>query len=334
MSPVPARPLPLDLEGVAFSVGRGAQAGLSKRRMRAGDLDRPFHGVRRRRGAADNGLLAVCRAYAVRMKPAQAFSHETAAALWGVPLDGHRRGGAAGSKVAPDRERGDARPDGQRALHVSALHGGPRPRCAGVTGHVLSDPAVFILLRQELPVVDPATVWLQLAATSRFDELVAAGDHLVLTPRRATPGAERPYTTVEELRRRVSAFSGRGRRLAVEALPWIRDGAESARETRLRLNLVRWGLPEPVLNAAIRSSRGAFIAFGDLVYPEFKVLVEYEGEQHRTDARQFYRDIERHEALQRAGWVLIRETKESPRVGPRSAPTRAARALRARGWRG
>ena len=77
---------------------------------------------------------------------------------------------------------------------------------------------------------------------------------------------------------------------------------------------------------------GLRIGYGDLVYPEFTVLVEYEGEQHRTSSRQFYRDIERHEALHRVGWILIRESKEAPYSGPRSTPARTEFALRSRGW--
>lgn len=101
----------------------------------------------------------------------------------------------------------------------------------------------------------------------------------------------------------------------------------------LRLSLIRHGLPEPALNLPLLDARGGRIGFGDHVYPEFRVVVEYDGEQHRTDSKQFLHDIERHEALVRADWLHLRETKETPRSGPRSTPWRTERALRVRGWR-
>ena len=81
------------------------------------------------------------------------------------------------------------------------------------------------------------------------------------------------------------------------------------------------------------AERGLRIGFGDLVYPTDKVLVEYEGEQHRTDSTRSYCDFERHEQLARAQWLLIRESKETPLAGPRSTTARARRALLSRGAR-
>ncbi len=95
----------------------------------------------------------------------------------------------------------------------------------------------------------------------------------------------------------------------------------------LRLELVRAGLPEPRLNVPIVDAFGRFIAFGDLVYSEEKVLVEYDGEQHRLDSVQFQHDIARHETLLEAGWIHIRETKETPATGADSTVHRTRRAL-------
>lgn len=41
------------------------------------------------------------------------------------------------------------------------------------------------------------------------------------------------------------------------------------------------GLPEPALNAPIFDVDGSLVAIGDLVWWEQKVVVEYEGDQHR-----------------------------------------------------
>ncbi len=96
---------------------------------------------------------------------------------------------------------------------------------------------------------------------------------------------------------------------------------------------MRNGLPEPELQSKILDDHGRFIGYGDLAYPEFKVLVEYDGQQHRTDAVQYHEDGIRHDELLAAGWKHIRVDKESPRFGQLSAPVRARQALHARGWR-
>jgi very-short-patch-repair endonuclease len=36
------------------------------------------------------------------------------------------------------------------------------------------------------------------------------------------------------------------------------------------------------------------------------VAVEYDGDQHRLDRRQYVKDIRRGEALERLGWLVIR----------------------------
>lgn len=279
--------------------------------MLGDDLARPYCGVRLG-GAPFETVLERCVAYAARMADGQAFSHHTAAALWGMPL--------------PHWMQTDP------AIHVSTFDDSNRPRLRGVIGHQLSDPALRLVTRGGLRVLDPATVWLQLAASVEFTDLVGAGDYLVLTPRRPDELDARPYISLEKLRERTTRFRGRGRRLALSASGSVCDGAESPKETALRLALLHHGLPVPLVNPPVHDAGGAVIGYGDLVYPDHRVIVEYDGEHHRTDSRQFYRDVERHEALTRAGYVVLRQTKETPAIGPRSIQARAEAALRSRGW--
>ena len=63
----------------------------------------------------------------------------------------------------------------------------------------------------------------------------------------------------------------------------------------------------------------------------FKVIIEYEGDQHRTDRYQWNRDIERQEDFARGGWVLIRVTADRLRW-PREVVLRVFAALRAAGY--
>lgn len=46
----------------------------------------------------------------------------------------------------------------------------------------------------------------------------------------------------------------------------------------------------------------------DLVWAEAKVAVEYDGDQHRTDRRQWREGVERDAALRAEGWTVIRVT--------------------------
>jgi hypothetical protein len=102
----------------------------------------------------------------------------------------------------------------------------------------------------------------------------------------------------------------------------------SPRETWARLQLVRSGLPEPEPNAVIvlRSGRRTK---GDLVYPRYRVLVEYDGEQHLLDADQWATDVERLNDLAMDGWCVIRVTKRTSGV---DLVARVRRALQERGW--
>jgi very-short-patch-repair endonuclease len=83
-------------------------------------------------------------------------------------------------------------------------------------------------------------------------------------------------------------------------------GAQSPKETWLRLLLVRAGLPRPQTQIAISDEFGDVIAYLDMGWEDFKVAVEYDGEQHRTDRRQYTWDIRRLEILERRGWIVIR----------------------------
>jgi len=98
----------------------------------------------------------------------------------------------------------------------------------------------------------------------------------------------------------------RGVRLVPEVVRLSDDGAESPMETRLRLVLVFGGLPRPVTQYEIRDRRGRFLARVDLAYPELKIAIEYDGEDHRD---QWAEDIVRQNQVIGQGWTLMRYTK-------------------------
>lgn len=110
------------------------------------------------------------------------------------------------------------------------------------------------------------------------------------------------------------------------------DGAHSPRETRLRLALTQAGLPRPTTQARILEDR-RLVAQVDLLYAEYRVVIEYEGEQHLTDRGQWNKDIDRYAALARLGYTVIRVTAERVRT-PDAVVTEVYAALRSAGYRG
>ena len=110
----------------------------------------------------------------------------------------------------------------------------------------------------------------------------------------------------------------------------MRPRVESRQETRLRLLLVRAGLPGPETNVYLPLRYQRRRVRGDLVYLQYRTLVEYDGEQHRTDDAQFARDIDRLDGVMAEDWRVIRVTKETPDA---EVVSRVDQALRSRGWR-
>ena len=52
------------------------------------------------------------------------------------------------------------------------------------------------------------------------------------------------------------------------------------------------------------------MAFLDMGWPDFKVAVEYDGDHHRKDRRQYVKDIARLQMLEAMGWIVIRVIAE------------------------
>lgn len=263
--------------GKPFTVAQGRDAGLGRGAMAGGSFDRPFHGVRERpaesrvapKPSSDRERLRrLCASYAVRLRAGQFFSHETALVLRGAPA-----------------------PEGwDPVVHVSTYRPASPPRTKGIIGHRLGPrPSAFGQV-SGLPVEHAARAWVQTASLWHSDDLVAAGDHLV--------ARRRKLSTIDGLRAEATLMRG----FALDGiLDLLRDGSESPRETKLRLLIVRAGLPEPQLNVELFDAEGGFVARVDMAYPEFRVAIEYDGRGH-ADADQFARDADRWDAIRALGW--------------------------------
>jgi hypothetical protein len=148
-------------------------------------------------------------------------------------------------------------------------------------------------------VTTPARTALDLACRLPIDPAVAAIDALA----RAT---RLKMADVELL---VERYRGRhGIRRARAALDLVDPGAESPRETWLRLLLIRAGFPRPQTQIPVYNEFGVLVAELDMGWEDIKVAAEYEGDHHRTNPTRFNKDIRRYEDVTELGWIDVRVT--------------------------
>lgn len=272
-------PLPPHL-GREFTVATAFGRGIAPGRLRRGDLSRPFRGARATSMPRDVQDRAA--ALAPLLATDQRFSHVTAAELWGMRL--------------PERH--------PEQLHVTYRNGARAMRRPGVVGHVEATGGAHAQLTPSgLPASAPLDAWCECASLLTIDELIVMGDGLV--------SRRNPVATLARLADAVDARSGRRgtARLRI-ALQGVRANSDSARETMLRLAVMRAGFPEPEVNAPLRDKAGSIIAHGDLVWSEFRVVLEYEGRQHAEDPAQFAIDIRRLDRIAEAAYRVIRVDRQ------------------------
>lgn len=286
------RPLPDALPVTCFSTQQELTGGLTPHHLRHPELQVVSRGIRRR-GQHEVDFLEHLVALQ-DVHPKGVFSHQTAAALWGIWLP--------------------RAITGRHPVHLSkaAQAGGP-PRRRQVTGHLLPVHATIKRYRG-VRVTGPSWTWVELAATDmEFDDLVAAGDSLLQS--KDGPAGQRnpglhPLSSLQAMEDAIADRPGfRGLTRAREAITWLRSGSHSAQESRLRVRVVQEGYPEPAVNPEVVLSTGEKIT-PDLVWMDLKICLQYEGEHHRSDPDQWDRDIQRDLRMQRDGWIVIRVTKK------------------------
>ncbi|WP_091365772.1 hypothetical protein [Geodermatophilus telluris] len=207
--------------------------------------------------------------------PGAVVSGRSAAVLWGVELAG------AGDDVELTV------PPGRHPVRV----GGLRVRRASLARDDVER-------RRGALATTPEATALDLARRLGADDAVVAVDR-VLASR---------LVDLEDLRVRAVRCTGRGSARA-RAVCALADGrSESPQETRLRLLLLRAGLPAPVPQFTVRAG-GRFVARVDLAWPALRVAVEYDGRWH-AEAGRFARDRRRLNRLQEAGWRVVFVTAE------------------------
>lgn len=204
---------------------------------------------------------------------------------------------------------------------VAVKRGGNRSRRIGVRGRRLTIPDDHITVHRGIRVTTPERTWLDCAASMPPGYVLAMADAL-LRRSVASPGS---------LSDMVRWGAGRrGVRTARKAAAMADARAESPAESVVRFHIVESGLPTPVCNLNV-IHRGEWLARADLAWPEWKVIVEYDGQHHLDEARRRH-DAVRRNLLQDAGWLVIVLTgRDLHRMEPALQLIRSA--LHARGWR-
>ncbi|WP_307829775.1 DUF559 domain-containing protein [Antrihabitans stalagmiti] len=153
-----------------------------------------------------------------------------------------------------------------------------------------------VVVRRSCAITSPVRTAYDLGRRLDLDSAVEAVDMMYQCTR----------LTRTELAEYVDARSGdRGLRQIGKVVDLSDEGAESTWETKTRLAIVREGLPQPETQLEIHDANGRFIGRADMGWRCWRVVVEYEGDHH-FDKLARNNDIERWNALEAAGWRVIR----------------------------
>jgi very-short-patch-repair endonuclease len=100
--------------------------------------------------------------------------------------------------------------------------------------------------------------------------------------------------------------------------------AESPMETRLRWLLIQAGLPTPEVQTELRNVDGRFVGRADLYYPAARLVIEYDGANHRD---RLVEDNRRQNLILNAGCRLLRFTAADIHQRPDVVTSQVRRAL-------
>lgn len=258
------------------------RGGMHRRDLASHAMRRVFPGWWAR---ADTELtLAVLGAFFQKhVRPGAVLSHQTAAELVGIPLP---------RKLTAD---------GGSAIHCR--------------GPFASSPTAgsLVVVHRSLPQLEityssvvmshPLSALQDIAAQLSQVDLIVAMDALAADQCGAHRRVRR--AEMEEL---IGELRGRGAPALRKALPHVRERSWSPMETKLRLQMLRRGFPEPELNVRVLEETTGIEFYIDLAYPDEKIAIEYDSEDHRKNRKTWQKDLNKTDVLHEAGWKVVRAT--------------------------
>lgn len=149
-------------------------------------------------------------------------SHQSAAALWGLP------------SIGP----------WPREVHFIVPHASGGRSDPGIRRHAIGVPPADVVDVGGILITSLARTVVDLATTLPLMSAVAAADAALWVPRRGEAG---PLVTKAELWQVWGSREFRGKRRAQRVLEFAETGAESAMESASRVNIALAGFPRPVL---------------------------------------------------------------------------------------
>lgn len=268
-------------------------------------------------GTVSRHRLSRCRRiYPDVYLPDDLFKPSLRDRIGGAWLWSRRRGIIAG--VAASALHGARWVDDDTVIEMLLRNGRPPSGVIARNEAVAADELTFV---GRLPVTTPARTAFDMARHLPRGQALARLDALM----RATP------FTVERVLMLADRYPGaRGLSQLRELMPLIDGGAASLKETWLRLLIIDTGLPPPTTQIPVHINYHLF-AMLDMGWEEFGVAAEYDGDQHRTDRREYVRGERRQRKLSQLGWLTIKVIAEDRTD---DVIERVHRALRSRGWRG
>ncbi len=163
-----------------------------------------------------------------------------------------------------------------------------------------------IVVIDGMRVTDPARTALDLARRYPIDEVMPVLDSLARATR----------FNLADVERLIDRYRGRYKiREARAALELVDPGAESPRETWLRMIFIRNGFRRPQTQIPVYNEYGVLVAELDMGWEDVMVAAEYEGDHHRSDPDEFHKGIRRHEDVAELGWIDVRVTKRDTEAG-------------------
>jgi uncharacterized protein DUF559 len=267
------------------------------------------NGVSTRRLGKGAEFVRLHRGVYVKAQPDLALATRAAAALSvskaGAYVSFHTAAALLGYCVPPEAP-----------IHVSVPRGSRRQPVPGIVRHQAPREAQIRMVRG-LPVSAPGQCVRDLVSVLPLVDAVTLVDSL----------CARERSDLSELRSQLG--SQVGPRLS-ETLSLANPLSESPTESRLRVLLVLGGLPTPSTQHVVRDPGTGRRYRLDLAYPEWLVAVEYDGRQHALDSQQYAGDVERRNALQRMGWIVITVVAKTLYNSPGQVLSEVASAIEAR----
>lgn len=288
------------LPHVPFLVSELDELGLSRatlrRLLREGAVRRVLHGVYVRADLPDTQeLRAACAARA--LPPHCIVSDRSAAWLHGV--DCFDLADLAHPPV----------------LEVVSLRGHERTRRAGVLGGERDLLGIDVCEVAGVRVTTPLRTACDLACLRGRHRALAVLDAL----------RRRYELEIADFTRMLPRYAGRrGVKQLRELIPLSDPRSESSGESWTRMTIHDEGLeaPEPQVEVYLDDFGQVRL---DLAYRHRKVCVEYDGEEHHTEAWDREHDERRRASLRRAGWIVIVVRKDGFSGAPRDAWLRELR---------